>query len=215
MNRHAGDPPLSATLPGSIYTESGMSSFRSDLRIVILSIAGCGFTPSSATRAPDAANVIADGGPCDQASTECLGDVMRTCSGSGALPSDTTCDWGCISSGAAHCGVLAPAGGAVTGSDLGGTLDATIAMSIDTGDGNGMKPKIDGVAWADFRQVNGITIFRFHDVHVTGPVAIGGMLGLAIVASDTVTIDALMDTPMCGPPDAVGGSAGGHGNGSG
>jgi hypothetical protein len=188
-----------------------MSSLRSELRrrIVMLSIAGCSFTPSSAARAPDATVVIPDGGPCEQASTECVSaDVMRTCSGSGAMPGDTACDWGCVATGAAHCGVLVPAGGAVTSEDFGGTRDLTIMTSIDTGDGMGKLPKIDGAAWPDFRRVNGIAIYRFHSVHVVGAIAVGGELGVAIVADDVVTIDS-MDTPMCGPADVVGGFAGG------
>ncbi|HEY6035715.1 MAG TPA: hypothetical protein VIV58_15680, partial [Kofleriaceae bacterium] len=94
----------------------------------------------------------------------------------------TACAWGCLADPTPHCGALVPGGGAVTGTDLAGTMDVSIDTSIDTGDGMNMKPKIDGTAFTDVRQVAGITIFRGRNIHVTGDISVVGKLGLAIVA---------------------------------
>jgi hypothetical protein len=119
------------------------------------------------------------------------------------------CAWSCVPGDPPHCGTLVPSGGAANGSDLEGTNDVTIATSIDTGDGMNMKPKLDGAVWPDVRQVNGITIFRVGNATLTGTIAVSGKLGLAIVATGTVTINGVVDATGCDPGSPIGGFAGG------
>src|SRR3569623_1904998 len=131
--------------------------------------------------------------------------------------------WGCLADPTPHCGDLVPGGGAVTGTDLSGTMDVSIDTSSDTGDGMNMKPKIDGTAFTDYRQVAGITIFRGHNIHIAGDIAVLGKLGLAIVATGTLQIDGVIAPMDCmtlaggypgGGPHVAGGDPT-HGGGGG
>ncbi len=149
-------------------------------------LAACGFHPTVAEQAtPDAPTT-------DQVGSSC-----------------GPCAWSCIPGDPPHCGSLVPSGGAVTGGDLVGSNDATITATIDTGDGMNMKPKLDGVEWTDYRQVNDVTIFRVRDATVTGTVVITGKLALAIVATGSVTIAGVLDGTSCGPGSRIGGFPGG------
>src|SRR4051812_11651497 len=106
---------------------------------LLVALGACGFKP-------------AQGGSGDGGMTDGSADAPTT-----SDQCTTECAWGCLASPTPHCGQLVPAGGAVLDTDFTGLVDVTINTSIDTGDGNGMKPKLDTVMWGDIRQVAGVT----------------------------------------------------------
>ena len=131
-------------------------------------------------------------------SAECFGDVLRTCSGSGALPEDTTCTWGC---GCAHCLQIVPAGGAVMPGDVGLGSDALVDQTL--GSGNGEITVINGqdgsikvgstmvrgaglgiIAGIDYEQRgSNAAVFRMKSLTITGMTYLRGNRAIAIVAT--------------------------------
>src|SRR5690349_1679177 len=93
--------------------------------VAVAAILACKFTPGAAPGPGQAdggmpdAKMAPDAGPCATLGSSCAGaDTHRNCTTMGTAPVDTPCVWGCIATPGAHCGVLVPSGGALTGSDL-------------------------------------------------------------------------------------------------
>jgi hypothetical protein len=162
-----------------------------------------------------------DAGPCVMQSAECFGDVLRTCSGSGVLPVDTTCGWGCGSSGSPHCLQIVPAGGAVMPGDVGLGSDALMDTALVSG--NTIINSDDGtiklgattlrsagtgvIAGIDFelRGANA-AMFRFKSLMLVGTVYLRGHRAVALVADGAVDVGAIVDAH-----GSCAGSAGGPG----
>jgi hypothetical protein len=151
---------------------------------------------------------IPDAGDCMAVAKECVADTLRTCATVGGTASDLPCAWGCVATGVAHCGVLVPSGGAVTSTDLmpqAALADITLsaATTID-GDGTisgGLHAAGGGMQnGIDYRLHNGVAIFRFKSLHVTGPLALAGTSPIALVADGAIRVDAIIDArgvPIC------------------
>jgi hypothetical protein len=177
-----------------------------------------------------AIDALPDAGSCLTLDSQCIGNTLRTCTAIGELPTDTPCAWGCLTTGMPHCGVLAPAGGAVMPSDLkaGPTPlgDITITTSSDSGLDTvagtitGSRPAGTGIqAGIDFNVRNSVAIFRFNSLVIdgAGPLQLSGTNALALVSLGDVTIRVPIDaTVSCGGGlDIVGGFHGGQGGGDG
>jgi hypothetical protein len=205
---------------------------RGTTAIGIAVIAACKFSPSSSSSSTDAPIIATDGpisidvppppdaGPCAGASVECANeDTLRVCTTQGGLAMDTTCTWGCLTTGGAHCGVLAPSGGVATGSDtidpdhaLGSgvtlqnnaVIDQVTGVITDSsgtvrGSGTGI---VDGI---DFEQrSNGAAVFRFTSLEIKGSLGFtepGPVV--VLVSTSTISVD--------GAVNAQGGCTGGNG----
>ena len=170
----------------------GACSFRTN------GATGDGAPPRDSTPIDLPVDVMPDGPPpvaCTAASASCLdGNTLETCTGPSAQPVVTTCPWGCLTSGTDHCGALAPAGGAVTSSDLaagGGNLgDVTMGPTVvDTEIGT-----IAGVTSGyTFTTRNNVGIFRFRSLTIDGPIAFTGKHAVAFVALDAITVNSTID----------------------
>lgn len=168
-------------------------------------VADAPFDGAVADARPDSS--VPDAGACAAASLSCVtGDVLRTCSGPGATPVDTPCEWGCVASSASHCGAFVPAGGAVTAADLGGLADLVIGQATVI-DSSSMT--IGGSAWSDTRTVDnaspGVAVFRFGNLTIDGSVQLTGTRAIALVASGDVVVNAVLDGR---PTQCADGSAG-------
>jgi hypothetical protein len=160
-----------------------------------------------------------DAGPCAMLGTSCSGNTLRICTALGELPVESECALGCVAGDQAHCGVIAPAGGGVAASDLDpaelATLpDADIAGLIDGDNGT-----IGGQSLGDFRVKNGIAVFRFHALTISGPVQLRGSRPIALVSDQDLIVGAVIDARgtcsgnSAGPGGFVGGLAGTAGAG--
>jgi hypothetical protein len=174
-----------------------------------------------------------DAGPCTMQSAECFGDVLRTCSGSGVLPEDTTCNWGC---GSARCLQIVPAGGAVMPGDVGLGSDALLDISLGSGtvingdDGSIGKTGtmvrragtgvVDGIDFED-RAGSAVAMFRFKSLQISGMVRLQGHRAIALVADGPIDIAGIVDAQggcigtHAGPGGFVGGMKGSAGDGLG
>jgi hypothetical protein len=174
----------------------------------MLALAGCkqllglhDLPPSDSTVVtPDAAvDAIADAGVCVAASTMCLGDTLRTCSNSGGSSVDNNCAWGCISTGGARCAVIVPAGGGVTASDLVSTglapvTLATTTINTDTGAITGVRGAGQNViSNIRFQVKNGIGVFSFASLDITGTVTLVGSSPVALVADGDIVVNGVID----------------------
>lgn len=180
--------------------------------VLLLLAAGCrqlfGLEPPTHA-VTDAADdgTIPDAGLCVTASTQCLGTVLRTCSGAGVMAVDTTCAWGCVGSGGPHCGQLVPTGGGVVATDVtpdGLLMDVTLSgngllINGDTGAigtltqtesiraaGGGIN---NGIGYA---VNNGVAVFRFASLAIPTDVAPIGNHAIALVANGTIDVAGLI-----------------------
>jgi hypothetical protein len=173
-----------------------------------------------------------DGGPCAMPSTECVGDMLRTCSAAGAMYEDTACAWGC---GSAHCLQIVPAGGAVTPDDVGLGSDALLDISmmdntvINTDNGTIIvgativRSMGQGViAGIDYEQRGtNAAVFRMKSLATTGRTYVRGHRAVAIVADETIEIGGVVDArgtctgSGAGPGGFSGGGKGDNGGGDG
>lgn len=150
---------------------------------------------------------LPDGGPCTAASVECVGDVLRTCAGSGAMYQDTPCSWGCGSAGTPHCLQIVPTGGAVMAGDVGLGSDAlddiTLPMNtvINTDDGSikagsatirGAGSGVRGGIDFELRGTN-VAMFRFKSLSITGETSVRGHRAAALVADGMISVGAVVD----------------------
>ena len=179
--------------------------------------------------AADAANdgVIPDAGLCTKASTQCLGTVLRTCSGAGVMAVDTMCAWGCVGANGPHCAQLVPAGGGVEPTDLQPdamlmaialTASTGVLINTDTGAigtvmatesiraaGTGV---ISGIGYSIN---NGVAVFRFASLTVSADVAPVGNHAIALVADGAIDVSRVisLQATCVGNAGTLGGSPGG------
>ena len=157
---------------------------------------------------------------CTAPSATCLDAVtLSTCAAADATPAVTTCNWGCLSTGTAHCGQLAAHGGAVQSNDLTAQAGAGITINtpvvFNTSDGS-----ITGLT-ADYSHVmrGNVQIFRFHALAINAAISFAGNNSAAIVADGAISIAGIADVRgPCGtmPKNpGSGGGAGGNGDNAG
>jgi len=204
-------------------------------RVVVVvgaAVAACQFRTNPGTgpleAGIDAPLPLPDAGPCLDISATCANaDTLRACNGSGSQPVDTTCNWGCLAIGSAHCGVLVPTGSAVDTADL----DATGLKDIDLqGTVNGNDGSISGslrgmgsgvIAGIDYHLVNGVAVFRVASLHVVAATILRGDHPIAFVSDGDITIDSTIDLQgactggVAGPGGHVGAAHGGTAAGNG
>jgi len=189
--------------------------------VLLLLAAGCrqlfGLEPPSRGVVVDAPSsdtadaYVPDAGPCLAASTECLSDVLRTCSAPGATPVDTTCSWGCIGgTSSSYCGRLQPVGGGVTSDDLnpssmlaGVTLSGPLIVDGDTGAigttslPTSIRPSGAGIQNGIGYAVHGnVAVFRFASLTIAGGaiVAPAGAHAVALVADGAIDVAGTITT---------------------
>lgn len=185
--------------------------------IAALAVAGaCGFTANNGgdagtgSNAPDD-SVIIDAMPdaqlsteCTTAGTTCVGpdERLRVCSTINAVPMDTICPWRCANTPTPHCRKLQPAGGAVLPTDLEpapGLGDITInqqgvAIRFNTDTGvitNGLSTvSPTGIV---FVARNGVGIWRFNQLTMSGAIEFTGTNAAALVAITEIQITGRVD----------------------
>ena len=174
---------------------------------------------------------------CTTPTVTCSDDMTLSSSCPGDTPVVMKCGWGCRTTPTPHCGVLLPSGGAVTGSDFmqgapSESLDGTstpIFVDTDTAtimSGSAGSAIVHGHTVANVG--NGVTIFSFQDLQLSGMVYFYGIHAAAFVATGSIVIDGVVDARnyTCatgsavaypGPGGFAGGdvSAAGSGSGSG
>jgi hypothetical protein len=173
---------------------------------------------------PDGSVCVAPTATCADAST------LRTCPGAGSAYIDTSCPWGCNAVIPAHCSQLVPSGsggdpttglapGDLDGSDLADTtIPDAIIINADTGaigtsgTATSIRAAVTGVnAGIDYEHRNGIAVFRFKSLAVTGSVYVTGTQPVAFAADTAITITGTIDVSwFCAATGAgPGGFAGG------
>src|SRR5690348_13192071 len=129
-----------------------------------LAAGGCQFAHGVA---PGDANDGTDADPlsCSAVPSSCADAVtLKTCSRAAAMPVLTTCNWGCVSSGTAHCGEVVPAADAVQAGDLdpSGLTDVTLGSGVHITTDNGA---ITGVTTGYDHVLRGsVQVFRFRSL---------------------------------------------------
>lgn len=174
-------------------------------------VSACGFTgntPQGAVVVDSSIDVaIADASGCAAISSQCVGEgtKLRVCSKIGEYPIDYDCDWGCNSSGEAHCAKLVPAGGYLLPTDL-----DPVTGPQDVSFGNGdfeinavtgeIKPGIRSagaglISGIDFENRGGkIGVFKFAKLTLgTGTIKVTGTVPIALVSLSTINIAATID----------------------
>jgi len=188
----------------------------------LLVVAGCQYSPpAGGTPTDDAPGVDApvDAPPptnCTEASRTCVtAETLRECV-PGQQSVDTPCPWGCLDAdGTADCGVLQPVGGGVAPGDLVPTGDDVTLTAGNDIDSNGT---ITGVANGFSTSTNnGVRVFRFKSLTISGTVVLTGDQPIALVADGPIVVDALLDARgACGAgAGRTGGPGGGRGGGIG
>jgi hypothetical protein len=184
---------------------------------------GCSYTPPSPLTGdgPGDSEVIPDAGPCTALGPTCVGSTLRTCTALDQLPTDTPCGWGCDDSTTPHCLAITPAGNATAAADLVGfdglTPVTLAAATIDSDDAS-----ITGSPSVDVRSTPTLAVFRFKELHITGPLKLTGLKAIALVADGEITISAAVSALGCtpslrdpGPGGAPGGAVNAAGDGPG
>jgi len=141
-----------------------------------------------------------DAGPCKEVGVTCAGDELRRCIAKDDLPMIEPCAWGCLDGPPPHCGEVTP-GGALLTTDLvdDPLLAPTVTLgagTINTDDGSIGTDRAAGtgiVTGIDFFKRNTVSVFRFRDVTIDGPLVGSGSNALAIVAIGTITINGAVD----------------------
>ncbi|MBV8763115.1 MAG: hypothetical protein JO257_37865 [Deltaproteobacteria bacterium] len=205
-------------------------------RLLLVALSACKFSANAASDAPHAidtksidsqmidASIDAPPPPaCTGMSATCLNAVtLSTCSGPNATPVVSTCSWGCVSTGTAHCGQLAAHGGAVQSSDFtaqGGAPLTLGTIKFNTMDGTTM-PATTGYT-AVLR--GNVMVFRFSGLTITGSVSFVGPNAAAFVADGAIAINGIVDvrgpcannTKNAGPGGFNGGNGDNPGSGMG
>jgi hypothetical protein len=171
-----------------------------------------------------------DGGPCKDVSVTCADSTtLRTCTMIGSDYQDTTCTWGCSTTGAAHCAGLVPSGGGVTSGDvMAGTFTGLMATTIGTPssyivdgtDGrigtmfNSRQFRLDGtgtINGIDFELRGNVAVFRFASLAVSGPVTLVGPHPIAFVADGPIDIEDVIDARGPGCQNGTAGTNAGPG----
>ena len=196
--------------------------------LLLAGLAACKFSANAASDAPRTidssidsqmidASIDAPPPPaCTGMSATCLNAVtLSTCSGLNATPVVSTCNWGCISTGTAHCGQLQAHGGAVQTGDFTAQTGAGLVLmntKVNTNDGT-----IMGVTSGySFVLRGNVMVFRFSSLTVNGTLSFTGPNAAAFVADGAIAINGIVDArgpcatmPKNGGP---GGFNGGNGD---
>ena len=165
-----------------------------------------------------------DAAACTAVAIQCVGpNELRTCSTLGAAPTFDDCGWGCVDDGATlgpHCGVLQPAGGAVTPMDLqdmSALADVDLANATVNGtDGSILlgqttlrAPGLGVISGIDYEVRGKVAVFRMSSALVAD-VALTGAYAIAIVTNGDLTIGGAVDARgACA--DKTGGPGGSNG----
>jgi hypothetical protein len=188
--------------------------------VLVAALPGCrrllGF--EEATPAADSELPI-DAGPCEVVGKSCAGDLLRTCTEVGVVPTEIACGWGCIAD-PPHCGVVTPSGGVVTSADLEATgsavaIGGTASIDTSTGEITGVRAAgpglVDGI---DFSIRDGVGVFRMKSLTITANLTVTGTGALALVSDGEIVIDGVIDVrgPCTGNLAGPGGHPGGAGN---
>jgi hypothetical protein len=207
--------------------------------LALLLVGGCRqvfgiHDPGSDEHGGDALAIDFDAATCPMASLECLGsDVLRTCTGPGAIAQDTRCGWGCFDADSvgAHCGVVQPAGGAVIPTDLqdldtlaelaleGATIDSS-SGTIVVGQTTVRSAGLGVISGIDYEVRGGVAVFRARSA-LLGDLALTGAYPIAIAVDGDVAITGDIDargpctTKLGGPGGAAGGANHNGGSGAG
>jgi hypothetical protein len=217
------------------------------LRVGVVGVAAaaaCKFTHGNAPGdggAIDTVDALPDGPAiCPTISSDCTSGsgALIVCAAIGSASTTIPCNWGCVGSAgsnAAHCGGVAPAGGAVRGADALGSgfgsnlgsgidLDTNLIVDGDTGSigpsgaaGMVRGPGVGVMNNIDFElrgSGSAVAVFRFKRLTVSGPVTLVSRFqhrAVAFVVDGDVTISDVVDARgFCGATDAgPGGFAGG------
>lgn len=200
--------------------------------LVLLLLCGCrqllGFeeavAPTSDSAVPDG-EPVPDAALCTELTSSCATpSVLRSCTALGELPVDTVCNWGCL---ADHCGALQPTGGAANAADL--MVDSTLVdisltagvINTDTGEITGVRPAGSGVRnGIGFEVRNGVGVFHFKKLSISGPVSALGTRAVVLVANEDVLVSSTLVATGCAagersPGGSLGGGAATAGNGLG
>jgi hypothetical protein len=168
---------------------------------------------------------VPDAAPCTELATSCASSsVLRTCTAVGELPVETVCNWGCLTD---HCGALQPTGGAASAADL--MVDATLVdialtsgvINTDTGAITGVRPAGSGVRnGIGFEVRNGVGVFQFKKLSISGPVSVLGVRAVVLVANEDLVVSSTLVATGCvtgerSPGGSLGGAAATTGSGPG
>ncbi|HEX5059525.1 MAG TPA: hypothetical protein VFV99_09205, partial [Kofleriaceae bacterium] len=156
---------------------------------------------------------LPDAAKCLGSSTECLGDVLRTCPGAGSDAFDTPCGWGCMPGSAARCLQIVPSGSGGTAtngvlvtdvaadaalSDI--TIPGGVTFDSDLGNiGTNVMPTMFHSAATgvdkgiDFQYRGPISVWRFKSLTISGNVTLVGKRPIALVADGPITINGVID----------------------
>jgi hypothetical protein len=203
-------------------------------------VAACKFTPG---KAPDGGNVvIVDAGldapaMCGSSFLACLESTHLVNCVAGGSSMTARCNWGCVDSSGgteAHCGVIMPAGGAISGSDTtmfgGGVDDITLTgnLIVNGDDGRiGTSASQSSVRAAgtgqnggiDYQVRGNVAAFRFKSLKISGTITlISNTSGRAIAFisdGDVLITNTVLASGFCGGVNpGPGGYAGGSAKGT-
>lgn len=183
------------------------------MRIWFVALIGCSYHPPPGIvgDATVADLPIPDAGPCTELGPVCIGSTLRTCTAIGELPTDDECGWGCSD---AHCLAITPAGNAtntgVTAADAVG-FDGLTPVTLSAAMIDSTAGTITGNPSFDLRSTATLAVFRFSELHITGPVKLTGDKAIAIVVDGELEITAAVNALGCGPSARIPGPGGGAG----
>lgn len=173
------------------------------MRIAFVLLAACSFSKELATT--DGAPPIPDGDLCAKKQDECVSaEVLRTCSGKGAMYVDKPCPWGCKVD---HCGELVPAAGVVTRSAAAADTSALADLVLPGGtivDSSGAigtmaDPTSIRTAGPGLQSMIGYSptatgvVFTVKKLRISGDILLVGTSAIAIVATDAIVIEGVID----------------------
>src|SRR5207248_6327596 len=109
---------------------------------------------------------------------------------------DTACAWGCLTNVVGdHCGQLAPSGGGVMPGDLdaSGLADTTLGAGTIDGDSGVIFSGAQQLPGVNYHLANGIAVFRFKSLKITGPISLVGIQPIALVSAGDLAVDDIVD----------------------
>lgn len=193
-------------------------------------LAACGEVPAAKIDAAIDAELIPDATTqCAELVAECAGtNVLRECTTVGEPAVDTTCDLGCSTDGGAHCRsvqpsfLLQPADLKPTAGLAEITLSATSTINVNDGSITNLRTAGTGIiAGIDFNVRDGVGIFRFQKLTITGgtpaqSLTFAGTNAVALVAITSIesagTIFNVQGSCTTNAPGPGGGAGGIGGN---
>jgi hypothetical protein len=189
------------------------------LAIAFAALAACTFS-KHVDATTDATIPAPDGGPCAAKSDECVNaDVLRSCAGKGAMYVDKTCAWGCKSD---HCGIFTPAANVVTAMAAAADTSALADLVLPAGtivnasgaigtmsNATSIRNTMPGTQnMIDYAVATGGVVFTVKKLRIAGDISLVGAKSIAIVATDEIVIEGVVDARGPCMFDDDGGSAG-------